>query len=99
MYIKITPHMPISSNLQFVVYGWSILRHNFKNHRISTNAETWLACSFRACISFHDNISLSAMLKNTKTNLIHGSNDLFRLYLGKTLNTYHVLLILKALFK
>ena len=39
------------------------------------------------------------MLKNTKTNLIHGLNDLFRLYLGKTLNTYHVLLILKALFK
>ena len=38
------------------------------------------------------------MLKNTKTNLIHGSNNLFRLYLSKTLNTYHMLLILKALF-
>ena len=38
------------------------------------------------------------MLKNTKTNLIYGSNNLFRLYLDKTLNTYHILLILKALF-
>ena len=36
------------------------------------------------------------MLMNKKINLIYGSNNLFRLYLGKTLNIYHILLTLKA---
>lgn len=84
VHIKVTPSHAYIFNISYKVgVFWGII---LGPTGTSKNAGTWLVCSFRTCISFHGDNSLSTMLENIKINLTHGSNYLFRLHTGKTLN-------------